>query len=47
MPTDLDAVSKRKRQAQDDDPQTTITIMSVCLIIYLGMLVLLLKVFGA
>ena len=47
MPTDLDAVSRRKKREAQDDPQTTITIMSVCLIIYLGMLVLLLKVFGA
>jgi hypothetical protein len=46
MPTDLEAVSRRKREAQAD-VQTTITIMSVCLIIYLGMLVLLLKVLGA
>ena len=46
MPTDLDAVSRRKRAAEAD-AQTTITIMSVCHIIYLGMLVLLLKVVGA
>ena len=47
MPTDLDAVSRQKRAAQADETQTTITIMLVSLIIYLGMLVLLLKVLGA
>ena len=46
MPTDLDAVSKRKR-AQADETQTTLTIISVCVIIYLGALVVFLKVFGA
>jgi hypothetical protein len=46
MPTDLDAVSRRKR-AQADETQTAITMISICLIIYLGALVLLLKVFGA
>jgi hypothetical protein len=46
MPTDLDAVSRRKREAQSVQTQTTITVMSVCLIIYLGVLVLMLEVVG-
>jgi hypothetical protein len=46
MPTDLDAVTRRKRKAQTDQTQTTITAMSVCLIIYLGVLVLMLEVIG-
>jgi guanylate kinase len=46
MPTDLDAVTRRKREAQTDQTQTTITAMSVCLIIYLGVLVLMLEVIG-
>jgi hypothetical protein len=45
MPTDLDAVSRRKRKAQADG-QTEITIMLVCLIISLGSLVLVFEVFG-
>jgi len=44
MPTDLDAVSRRKRAAEAD-AQTTITIMSVCLIIYLGTLGLVFEIF--
>jgi hypothetical protein len=40
MPTDLDAVSARKRKAQAL-PQTEISILLVCLIIFLGMLALL------
>jgi hypothetical protein len=46
MPTDLDAVTRRKREAQTSQTQTTITAMSVCLIIYLGVLVLMLEVIG-
>ena len=46
MPTDLDAVTRRKREAQTDQTQTTITVMSVCLIIYLGVAVLMLEVIG-
>jgi hypothetical protein len=46
MPTDLDALSRRKRAAQTDQTQATITAMSVCLIIYLGVLVLMLEVVG-
>jgi hypothetical protein len=46
MPTDLEAVSARKR-AQQAQGQSDITIMLVSLIIYLGMLVLLLKVVEA
>ena len=45
MPTDLDRVSRRKREAQAD-PQTEITIMLVCVIISLGSLVLLFEAFG-
>ena len=45
MPTDLGAVSARKREAQAQ--AQTETILLVSLIIYLGMLALLLKVFGA
>jgi hypothetical protein len=44
MPTDLDAVSRRKRAAQAD-AQTTITLMSVCLIIYLGTLALVFEIY--
>jgi hypothetical protein len=46
MPTDLDVVSRRKRVAQTDQTQITITVMSVCLIIYLSVLVLMLEVVG-
>jgi hypothetical protein len=46
MPTDLDAVFRRKREAQTDDTQATITAMSVCLIIYLGVIVLMLEFVG-
>jgi hypothetical protein len=46
MPTDLDAVTRRKRAAETDQTQATITAMSVCLIIYLGVLVLMLEVVG-
>ena len=45
MPTDLDTVSARQR-AEEAHAQTEITIMLVCLIIFLGMLVLVLKAFG-
>ena len=45
MPTDLDAVSRRKREVQADE-QTEITIMLVCFIIFLGMLLLVLEVFA-
>ena len=45
MPTDLDTVSARKREAQAQ--AQTETILLVSLIIYLGMLALLLKVFEA
>ena len=45
MPTDLDALSKRKREAQADG-QTEITILLVCVIISLGSLVLVFEVFG-
>ena len=45
MPTDLDTVFARKREAQAQ-AQTEITIMLVCLIIFFGMLLLMLKVFG-
>jgi hypothetical protein len=41
MPTDLDAVSARKRKAQAL-PRTEITVLLVCVIIFLGLLVLLL-----
>ena|SRR5262249_22940902 len=41
MPTDLDAVSARKRKAQALPP-TEITVLLVCIIIFLCMLVLLL-----
>src|SRR6516164_90950 len=44
MPTDLDAVSRGKREAQAD-PQTEITIMLVCVIISLGSLMLVFEVF--
>ena len=44
MPTDLDAISRQKREAQAD-PQTEITIMLVCVIISLGSLVLVFEVF--
>jgi len=47
MPTDLDAVSRRKKREAQDDAQTTITKMSVYVIIYLGLALLLLKVVGA
>jgi guanylate kinase len=46
MPPDLDAVTRRKRAAQTDQTQMTITVMSVCLIIYLSVLVLMLEVVG-
>jgi hypothetical protein len=46
MPTDLDVVTRRKREAQTDQTQTTVTVMSVCLIIYFGVLVLMLEVVG-
>jgi hypothetical protein len=45
MPTDLDALSKRKREAQADG-QTEITILLVCVMISLGSLVLVFEVFG-
>ena len=45
MPTDLDAVSRRKPEAQANG-QTEITILLVCVIISLGSLVLLFEVFG-
>jgi len=45
MPTDLDAVSRRKREAQADG-KTEITILLVCVIISLGSLVLLFEAFG-
>ena len=46
MPTDLDAaVTARKREAQAQT-QTVVTIMSVCLIIWLGVFVLIVKVVG-
>ena len=44
MPTDLEAVSRRKRAAQAD-AQTTITLMSVCLIIYLATLALMFEIY--
>jgi hypothetical protein len=45
MPTDLEAVSARKR-AEEAHAQTGITIMLVCVIIFLGMLGLVFEVFG-
>ena len=45
MPTDLDAVSRRKREAQAET-QTVVTIVPVWAIISLGMLVLILAVVG-
>jgi len=45
MPTDLDAVSARKREAQAH-AQTEITIILVCLIICLGTLGLVFEVFA-
>jgi len=45
MPTDLDAVSRRKREPQADG-QTEITVLLVCVIISLGSLVLVFEVFG-
>ena len=44
MPTDLDTVSRGKREAQAD-PQTEITIMLACVIISLGSLMLVFEVF--
>jgi hypothetical protein len=44
MPTDLEAVFRRKREAQDE-MQTLVTIMLVCLIIFLGMFGLVVEVF--
>ena len=44
MPTDLDAVSRRKREAQADG-QTEITVLLVCVIISLGSLMLVFEVF--
>ena len=41
MPTDLDAVSEQKCKAQALPYCTEITILLVCVIIFLGMLVLL------
>jgi hypothetical protein len=43
MPTDLEAVFRRKREAQDE-MQTLVTIMLVCLIIFLGMFGLVVEV---
>jgi hypothetical protein len=45
MPTDLDTVSARKREAQAH-AQTEITIILVCLIICLAMFGLVFEVFG-
>jgi hypothetical protein len=45
MPTDLDAVSARKREAQANG-QINITIMLVCVVISLGSLMLMYEVFG-
>ena len=46
MPTDLDAATAaRKREAQAER-QTLVRVMLVCLIILLGVLVLVFKVFG-
>jgi hypothetical protein len=46
MPTDLDAAhAARKREAQAET-QTLVTIMLVCLIIFLGMFGLVFEVFG-
>ena len=42
MPTDLDAVSRRKREAQADG-QIEITILLVCVITSLGSLVLVVR----
>jgi hypothetical protein len=45
MPTDLDPVAARKREAQADG-QIDIKIMLVCVIISLGSLMLVYEVFG-
>jgi len=45
MPTDLEAVSARKREAQADG-QINIKIMLVCVIFSLGALMLVFEVFG-
>jgi hypothetical protein len=45
MPTNSDAVSRRKREAQADG-QINITIMLVCVIISIGSLMLMYEVFG-
>ena len=46
MPTDLDKVSKRKREAQPQAQTEITTIMLVCLIICLGSLGLVFEIFG-
>jgi hypothetical protein len=45
MPTDLDAVSRRKREAQVET-STLVTIMLVCVIIFLGMFGLVFEIFS-
>ena len=46
MPTDLDAATAARKRAAQAERQTLVTMLSVCLVIWLGVLALMLEVVG-
>ena len=46
MPTDLDAAVTARKREEQAQAQTNATVLIVCFLIFLGILVLLLNVFG-
>ena len=46
MPTDLDAATAARKRAAQAERQTLVTMLSVCLVIWLGVIVLVLEVVG-
>ena len=46
MPTDLDAATAARKRAAPAEKQTLVTMLSVCLVIWLGVIVLVLEVVG-